>query len=288
MCVITLLVTNVLDETHPLAVLADVPPSGNDNIPLVSFEETGKSYEVSSQIVKPWGRSASRMLVLRDVTARKAAEDRMRVMSRDLQLRLEENIRLQNLLKEDAVRDPLTELHNRRHANEILPSIIESAEQGEEVAVILIDIDNFKQVNDRFGHAVGDSVLKAFAELLKEEIRPGEHAFRYGGEEFLFVIPGANRERAKRRCALWRKRIGEERLDETGDLQLTFSAGIAFSPQAGTTLEAVTKAADVALYRAKISGRNRDVFWGDFLAGFEPASWLKTKDSSDPQKSSIA
>ncbi len=277
-----------LAESHPLSALADAPLSGNDNAPLVGFKEIGKTYEVSSQVVKPWGRSAGKMLVLRDVTRRKAAEDRMTVMSRDLQSRLEENIRLQGLLKEDAIRDPLTELHNRRHANDILPLIIENARQGDEVAVILIDIDNFKQVNDRFGHAVGDTVLKAFAHMLNEQALEGEHVFRYGGEEFLFVIPGTNRERVKRRCAEWRARIGERQLDELGDMRLTFSSGIAFSPQTGSTLDSVTTAADVALYRAKISGRNRDVFWGDFLAGAKPGSWQEPDDSSDPQENSIA
>ncbi|MBW8638630.1 diguanylate cyclase [Hoeflea sp. WL0058] len=279
---------NILDERHPLSAMADAPLPGNDNAPLVSFKEIGKTYEVSSQVVKPWGRSAGKMLVLRDVTLRKAAEDRMTVMSRDLQMRLEENIRLQNLLKEDAIRDPLTELHNRRHANDILPLIIENARQGEEVAVILIDIDNFKQVNDRFGHAVGDTVLKAFADMLNDEVREGEHVFRYGGEEFLFVIPGTNRERVQRRCAEWRARIGDARMDELGDMRLTFSSGIAFSPQTGSTLESVTTAADVALYRAKISGRNRDVFWGEFLAGAKPGSWREPDDSADPQENSIA
>lgn len=126
------------------------------------------------------------------------------------------------------------------------------------VSVVMLDIDHFKQLNDSYGHKAGDLVLQALAALLRAQSRRGDVACRFGGEEFVVVLPGASLLIAHERAEHWR--VEFQKLVVTfGSLQLqaTLSLGIAAFPQHGQTAESILDAADAALYRAKESGRNK-------------------------------
>ena len=131
----------------------------------------------------------------------------------------------------------------------------------------LLDLDHFKMVNDRYGHHVGDEALKSFAAALRCAARAGECAFRYGGEEFLVFLPDASAEDVLARCAVWRAHLNGMQIPSAPDVKIAFSAGVAVMPQAGLDIDQLVRAADVALYRAKTSGRNRVVVWGEEVPG---------------------
>ena len=228
---------------------------------LLRLPQTGTIFEVSVQRLDKWGRDGCLLLVLRDVTVRESIQAKLAEASHDLSARLEENLALQRKLAEEASRDHLTGLHNRRHASKTVPEVLAAREPDEQTAFVLIDLDHFKQVNDRFGHDTGDLVLQAFASILKNDLIGEECAFRFGGEEFLVVLPGADAQAALRRSGFWRRQLASSGLMSEQDFNLSFSAGIVTSPDHGTTLRNCVKAADIALYRAKILGRNRDIVW---------------------------
>jgi diguanylate cyclase (GGDEF)-like protein len=154
--------------------------------------------------------------------------------------------------------DPLTGLGNRRHLDrrcaELLPRL---AAEGRPLALALIDIDRFKQINDRHGHAAGDRVLVAMAQLLRENMRETDVLARHGGEEFVIVLPGMGSLLAAEVGERLRERI--ERHDWGGvvapGFTLTASIGLASAPP--YELPALMQLADQALYRAKRRGRNR-------------------------------
>lgn len=248
-----------LPENHPLRSWLTL---GRDlEGASLKLPQTGTIFEVSVQKLDKWGRDGCLLLVLRDVTARESIQAKLAEASHDLSARLEENLALQRKLAEEASRDHLTGLHNRRHASKTIPEILAMSAAGQPTAFVLIDLDYFKQVNDRFGHDVGDAVLQTFASILRNDLTGEECAFRFGGEEFLVVLPGADEQAALRRCGFWRRQLALSGLLSGHDFNLSFSTGIAQSPEHGTTLRSCVKAADVALYRAKILGRNRDVVW---------------------------
>lgn len=237
----------------------------------------GCTYEVSCHSLRPWGRIGGRMIVMRDISLRKADQMRLADLSRDLELKLSDNLHLQALLREEAMRDHLTGLYNRRHAQEVLPPLMQqcpaaalaaassaslpAAEQvppdmAPMLAVAIVDIDHFKSFNDRYGHQTGDEVLKVFAAMLQESLGPSESVFRWGGEEFLVLMPHTSRLEVEARCADWKARLSRTQLAGIGNLSLTFSAGIFLSQGGTTTMEEAVKAADIALYRAKAEGRD--------------------------------
>jgi diguanylate cyclase (GGDEF)-like protein len=156
-----------------------------------------------------------------------------------------------------AQRDPLTGLGNRREVDARLPTLLHTAAAaGQPVALAMLDLDRFKQINDRFGHLVGDAVLVAVARLLRDSVRAGDLLARTGGEEFLAVLPDADPGRAQK--VFERVRTCVEAHDWQAlapGLQVTVSIGLAQSPpHPGSALMA---RADAALYRAKEGGRNR-------------------------------
>jgi diguanylate cyclase len=156
-----------------------------------------------------------------------------------------------------AERDPLTGLGNRRHlarrVDELLPA---AARAQQPLALAVIDLDHFKQVNDVHGHAVGDLVLGGFAQLLRENTRGGDVLVRHGGEEFVVVLPDTPPERAREVCERLREQIAQHAWPQLpAGLQVTVSIGVASAP-AYDALELMRRA-DLALYTAKRDGRNQ-------------------------------
>jgi cyclic di-GMP phosphodiesterase len=154
----------------------------------------------------------------------------------------------------EARRDPLTHMRNRRAFDEHLEALVEQATSREApVALVLVDLDEFKEINDTRGHAVGDRVLVAVASVLESQARTGEEVFRIGGDEFAVVVRG-NAEAAARAAERFRHAVESF---EGPDTLPAISAGVASFPDHGPDKEALLKHADEALYAAKRAGRNR-------------------------------
>lgn len=157
-----------------------------------------------------------------------------------------------------ATRDELTGLANRRHAMELLAQEErKSARQGVTPCFALIDIDFFKRINDTLGHSAGDETLRRFSGILGTSLRPGDVLARWGGEEFLLLLPSTPLADAKMVLDRLRERCSDPtNWDGLANLQVTFSAGIA-SHQVGESTQQAIARADAALYRAKAAGRNQ-------------------------------
>jgi diguanylate cyclase (GGDEF)-like protein len=163
-------------------------------------------------------------------------------------------------LEEQAIRDPLTGLYNRRYLLDFLDRELTRARRaGMSLAVIMMDLDRFKQVNDTFGHDAGDCVLMEMAKLLKKSVRGSDMVCRFGGEEFLLVLTDATPETALRRCEEIRAAIKRLEPDYQGRLlrSPTASFGVALFPHHADGHDALIRASDEALYEAKRSGRDR-------------------------------
>jgi len=162
-----------------------------------------------------------------------------------------------------AVTDDLTGLYNRRYFDRHLSVMLSKAqEQDRDMALMILDIDHFKTVNDTHGHDVGDKVLKEFAVRLKRNIRGVDLACRFGGEEFVVLMPDTDMRQAEAVAERVREAIAERGFEvpDARPLNVTVSAGVALNESLGDTPETLVKRADVALYRAKREGRNRVVF----------------------------
>jgi diguanylate cyclase (GGDEF)-like protein len=166
---------------------------------------------------------------------------------------------LQEELRELSTRDALTGLYNRRYLEESFRRELLLAERtGHPVSVIMGDLDHFKAVNDRCGHLAGDEVLRVFGSLLKQNARASDITCRYGGEEFLLVLPGLTEEGAIERAELLRRTMEATRVSYgASQITVTASFGVACFPCHGRTADELIAAADSALYSAKSGGRNR-------------------------------
>jgi diguanylate cyclase (GGDEF)-like protein len=195
----------------------------------------------------------------RDVTERRLQENELKRSQIDLEFRLQEISAQKIDLEEKATRDPLTGVYNRRYLDETLPRDLSRAKrEAYPVAVIMIDLDHFKRVNDTYSHAAGDEVLKALAALLKKHARDSDIVCRYGGEEFVVIMPGMSLDSARQRIEQLRSELAEVIVryhDES--IRTTLSAGIAGFPEHGDTVETLIAHADEMLYRAKHAGRNQ-------------------------------
>jgi diguanylate cyclase (GGDEF)-like protein len=193
---------------------------------------------------------------------RSAEDDRARLAELNRQLRKQAAATdaLQQQLREQALRDPLTGLHNRRYLFEVAPRHLELAQRrGENLCVVLLDLDRFKALNDSYGHDAGDAMLKAFASLLQQSLRRSDVVCRHGGEEFVVVMPdislvGADTMLERLLVAYQQVRVSTPRHVLPPS---SFSAGIATFPAHGQTLDQLLSRADRALYQAKEAGRAR-------------------------------
>ncbi|NOZ31697.1 MAG: PleD family two-component system response regulator [Alphaproteobacteria bacterium] len=176
------------------------------------------------------------------------------------------SVELRNTLSDTvalAVIDELTGLYNRRYFDRHLALLLSKAkETGRTMCALMLDIDFFKSVNDTYGHDIGDLVLKEFAERLQRNIRGADLACRYGGEEFVVLIPDTDLDHAQMVAERIRKTMATDPINAGfGDLLLiTVSVGIAINELPDDTPETIMKRADIALYRAKRQGRNQVVY----------------------------
>ncbi len=205
--------------------------------------------------------AAARATALAATLQRSNAELERRVDERtdDLQHALSQQERLVGELAELTMRDPLTGLHNRRHAEHELPRMTAAADRYRQpLAMALVDLDHFKQVNDQFSYAVGDEVLLRFTTILRENARASDVVVRYGGEEFLLVMPQTTLEQALVVCERLRAAVESYAWsDVQPSLLLTTSVGVADNRH--RDLKGITAAMDSALHDAKRDGRNRVV-----------------------------
>ena len=189
----------------------------------------------------------------------KELEARLKIGKRIINL--QRNLLLtQKKLQAIAVHDDLTGLYNRR---EILRNLeekfIQAQRETHPLGIIMLDIDHFKQINDRHGHQIGDTVLAEVGRRLKKGLRPYDKVGRYGGEEFLIILPKCGPKATKIIAERVRRNLGDEKIKTgNGDLRVTISLGCAITdPQEVTTVEKLLYRSDMALYHAKAQGRNR-------------------------------
>jgi two-component system cell cycle response regulator len=160
-------------------------------------------------------------------------------------------------LTEQAVTDGLTELYNPRYLREFLTQqLARSKRTRERTAVLMLDLDNFKEINDLLGHPTGDRVLMAVASTIRSCVRAADSVARYGGDEFAVVLPGASRRQAERVAQRILRKVREVYIEgENSPVGVTISAGVAMAAEADDA-RSLIQAADVALYAAKAAGRN--------------------------------
>jgi two-component system, cell cycle response regulator len=185
----------------------------------------------------------------------KRLQDELDEKNRELEVA---NRRLRRL----SITDGLTELFNHRHMHELLHEEFERTKRSEEpMAVAMLDLDRFKQVNDTYGHPTGDVILYETGKILRDTAREIDMVGRYGGEEFIAILPGADEEAAARFAERVREAVANHVYrDEATEVRMTVSSGVASFPgEADPYPEALIRRADQALYVAKETGRNRVV-----------------------------
>ena len=214
---------------------------------------------VVSALYNQFNQLEGRVIVAHDITEHKGLENNLQYANEVLTRQLEEIEKLRAELQEQAIHDPLTNVYNRRYMAEFLDKEIARAErENTPVSVVIMDMDNFKQFNDTYGHKCGDVVLQFFANFLVDHTRRGDVVCRYGGEEFVILMPNAPFEVGYERAEAWRQDFSETAIEYEGmKLSATFSAGVSCFPLHGKTGDALLQSADKALYYSKNHGRNR-------------------------------
>jgi len=189
--------------------------------------------------------------VSRNITIRKQAEEDLNHYTHQLEYQ-------QAQLRQQVTRDPLTGAFNRRYFEETLVLEVSCAVQNHEpLSLVMIDVDHFKRINDTLGHLAGDYVLRELVKYLKKNMREGDIFCRYGGEEFVVILPKAPLDVAVRRAEDWRQALSAYAIVYNGrEVKTAVSMGISALQEMDTTGELLFAQADQALYRAKKAGRN--------------------------------
>lgn len=231
------------EQRHREAVLSDAPTQVVD-LHVTSLRDTHN-------------HPSGCLVVLRDVTPRYLSELELKEVNQRLAAEVHRVDALQTELREQAIRDGLTGLFNRRYLDEVLPRELERARRsGGAVCLVMMDLDHFKEVNDRLGHREGDLLLSRLGALLRERTRPSDAACRYGGEEFLIVFPGTPLGVAVARAEEIRAAFGTLVRASGYDFPVTLSVGVSAFPLHAATDDGLLRAADEALYEVKNAGRD--------------------------------
>lgn len=217
--------------------------------------------ELSAALIKnEIGLPVAFIAITRDITERKRSEVQLNEMNERLRLQLVEIEKLQAILHEQAIQDPLTGLYNRRFMEEALKQELARAKRGNQsFSVIMLDMDNLKTLNDKYGHAVGDIALKSISKLLKAQTRVEDIACRFGGDEFLIILHNADEPTASARVQEWSESAEEIDIVHEGvHLPVSFSAGIATYPDY-KSIEEIIRAADKAMYEVKARKKEKTI-----------------------------
>lgn len=234
-----------------------------DSPQLLIIEARGQFFEIRLRTISKASREGTvalgQMLYLRDITEFQHSQLRLAEALETSKRQLETISKLHESLQNQALRDPLTGLYNRRHLQEFVArELARSQREATPIALAMVDLDHFKLLNDRYGHAVGDDALKAIAAFLLNGLRTTDTVFRIGGEEFLVILPHTAPWEALAKLEQLCYKLAAQELDtRVGPVQLTMSVGLAHYPSQGDDLESLMQHADAQLYQAKGSGRNR-------------------------------
>jgi diguanylate cyclase (GGDEF)-like protein len=219
----------------------------------------GEAHGVAISLRGQQGPSASLFLCLAGRPGRLPREERTfaRSLAQVVSLGLD-RLRAQRRLGLVATRDDLTHAFNYRFLKSALRKELDRCERREQqLSVIMLDVDQLKQYNDRFGHLMGSGLLRDLARLLSRELRGVDWVAKYGGDEFLIILPSTAKTGATVLAERLRRVVHEHAFDRAAPGDVTASLGVASYPEDGGTPLALIEAADVALYRAKRAGRNR-------------------------------
>ena len=216
-------------------------------------------------VFDPSGKLQRMHGVNQDISERKRAEAALQNSNERLIQQLDTIEQLHEELRHQAVHDAVTGLYNRHYLSEVLePEIIRSEREKSPLSIVMADVDHFKVLNDSYGHPVGDLFLIEIANLLKKQVRGSDFVCRYGGEEFLLVLPGATMQFAMKRAEEIRQKCAEIVIDHAGKpITAKLSLGVATFPDQGRQGSEVIVKADQALYQSKQTGRDRVTGWID-------------------------
>jgi diguanylate cyclase (GGDEF)-like protein/PAS domain S-box-containing protein len=194
----------------------------------------------------------------RDITDKKMVDDELRAAYDQVRTQLAEIEELHTILREQAIRDSLTGLYNRRYMEEALrQEHARAIREGHQISVVMLDMDELKTVNDTHGHITGDRALQILGEQLAGLTRVEDIACRYGGDEFLIILHNTPARDAIKRVEEWRVKFSQLEVPHSSEkIMVTFTAGVASFPAAATSIEEIIHAADTALYKGKVQGRN--------------------------------
>lgn len=251
---------------HQRALKGEVIAASEDR-----FDRADGTVQFLRWEVRPWYREEVQggvIIFTEDVTERKRTEAAIREINLELEQRvhartaeLEEMVdklqaslieaeSLRQELREQAIRDPLTGLFNRRFMEESMNQEVARAHRGSmSLGVVMLDIDKFKLLNDTHGHEAGDIALRGVARLLMDNVRASDVVCRFGGDEFIILMPGASFNAAMRKARRLNMQLKIQRVE--------CSTGVATYPEHGSTVAELLKSADAALYRAKAAGGAR-------------------------------
>jgi two-component system, cell cycle response regulator len=264
-------------EEPPHLILLDVMMPGMDGhevarrikeddelpfIPIILVTALTEAEDVVQGLESGADDHISKPYNFRELEARVRAMLRIKRLQDELDQKNRELELVNHRLKKLSITDGLTELFNHRHVHELLHDEFErTLRSADPLAVAMIDLDRFKQVNDTYGHPTGDVILYETARILRETAREIDMVGRYGGEEFVVILPGSDESAAGAFAERVRTAVEHHVFrDGATEVRMTMSAGVAVFPFEGIeTPETLLKRADAALYEAKRSGRNRVV-----------------------------
>ncbi len=209
--------------------------------------------------------SLSSYLITQSILNTKNSIEKLELLNKELEKKVIERTKklkdTQKKLIEQANRDPMTNLYNRRYFNEIIKSLLLIAKRTSQLfSLIIIDIDDFKNVNDTYGHSVGDRVINDLADIFRNTVRNSDISVRFGGEEFVIILPNTHLKEAEI-IAKKLKDIVENNtiiLKDGSRIKFTISLGVSQIQQDDESVETVLHKADEALYQAKNSGKNNN------------------------------